>query len=355
MQALELERAGSALRVVEKAKPRPRPDGVVVKMNAAPVLSYMQGVISGTLPYMLPSSPFVPGSDLIGTVDEVGAEVFDLEPGTLVHARPHMTSRGYFRQSDDILIGLTGMTPASDRVQTIWTDGAFAEYAQYPVDCVTPLIPDADVDAAKLASLMFLSVPYGGFLSAGFKPGDSVIIGGATGNFGAHAVLVALAMGASRIVPTGRKASVLENLQALSPGRVFPVVLCGDSEKDTANMLAAAEHPVDCYLDITGGGGTDTVLASIRAIKNSGQAILMGALQEAIQLPYVEIMVRGLTIRGNFMYPPQAPAEIYRMIVAGLIDLRMLDIRKYTLAEASSAIAEATDKGGLAFNVLISD
>ena len=50
MQAIELERAGSALRVVEKAKPRPRLDGVVVKMNAAPVLSYMQGVISGTLP-----------------------------------------------------------------------------------------------------------------------------------------------------------------------------------------------------------------------------------------------------------------------------------------------------------------
>ncbi len=352
MQAIELERAGSALRVVEKAKPRPRPDGVVVKMNAAPVLSYMQGVIAGTLPYMLPSSPFVPGSDLIGTVDEVGREVFDLESGTLVHARPHIASRGDFTQSDDILIGLTGMAPASDRIQSIWTDGAFAEYAHYPVDCVTPLLPKADVDQEKLAALMFLAVPYGGFLSAGLKPGDCVIVGGATGNFGAHAVLVALAMGASRIVPTGRKASILEKLQALAPGRVFPVVLSGDSEEDTAHMSAAAGRPADCYLDITGGGGTDTVLASIRAIKNNGQAILMGALPEAIQLPYIEIMVRGLTIRGNFMYPPQAPAEIYRMIAAGLIDLSMLDVRKYALADASSAIADATDKGGLAFNVL---
>ncbi len=352
MQAIELEHAGSAPRIVEKPKPRPRPDGVVVKLKAAPVLSYMHGVISGTLPYMLPSSPFIPGSDLIGTVDEVGSEVFDLEPGTLVHARPHIASRGDFTQFDDTLIGLTGMAPASERIQSIWTDGAFAEYAHYPVDCVTPLIPEAGLGHEKLAALMFLAVPYGGFLSAGLKPGDRVIIGGATGNFGAHAVLVALAMGASRIVPTGRKASILEKLRALAPDRVFPVVLCGDSEKDTANMLAAAVRPADCYLDITGGGGTDTVLASIRAIKNNGQAILMGALQEAIQLPYVEIMVRGLTIRGNFMYPPKAPAEIYRMIAAGLIDLSALEIRKYALGDASSAIAEARGKGGLAFNVL---
>ena len=40
------------------------------------------------------------------------------------------------------------------------------------------------------------------------------------------------------------------------------------------------------------------------------------------------------------------------MIAAGLIDLSMLDVRKYALADASSAIADATDKGGLAFNVL---
>ena len=78
----------------------------------------------------------------------------------------------------------------------------------------------------------------------------------------------------------------------------------------------------------------------------------MGALQEAIQIPYVEIMVRGLTIRGNFMYPPHAPAKISRMIEAGVIDLSVLDISKYPLTEAPAAVADATGKGGLSFNVL---
>jgi threonine dehydrogenase-like Zn-dependent dehydrogenase len=78
----------------------------------------------------------------------------------------------------------------------------------------------------------------------------------------------------------------------------------------------------------------------------------MGALQEPIQIPYVEIMVRGLTIRGNFMYPPPAPAEISRMVEAGVIDLSVLDISKYALTDAPAAIEDATGKGGLSFNVL---
>ena len=352
MKAIELERAGTPLKVVEKPKPHPRPDGVVIQMKAAPVLSYMQGVISGSLPYMLPSSPFTPGSDVIGTVEEVGSEVFDLEPGTLVHARPQIASRGFTRKPDDILIGLTGMAPSSERVQKIWPDGAYAEYTHYPVDCVTPLERIANIKPERLAALMFLAVPYGGLLSAGLKPGETVIIGGATGNFGAHAVLVALAMGAFRIIPIGRKPSILEQLKTLAPNRIFPVVLTGDVEKDTASMVTASEGVADCYFDITGGGGTEPVLASIRAIKNNGRVVLMGALLDAIQIPYVEIMVRGLTIRGNFMYPPHAPSELSRMIAAGLIDLSLLDISKYPLTDASAAIADAVGKGGLSFNVL---
>jgi alcohol dehydrogenase len=109
---------------------------------------------------------------------------------------------------------------------------------------------------------------------------------------------------------------------------------------------------VDCYLDITGGGGTQPALAAIRALRNKGRAVLMGALQEAIQLPYVEIMVKGLTIRGNFMYPPHAPAEICRLIASDVIDLNVLAIDTYPLVEASAAIKDATHKGGLSFNVL---
>ena len=355
MKAIEIEKAGTPLKLVDRPIPAPRSDGVVIRMLSAPVLSYMQGVVSGKLPYMLPMEPFIPGSDVIGIVEAVGAEVFDLQPGTFVHAGPQTASRGLHQQSDQILIGLTGMAPESARVQEIWTDGAFAQYVHYPVEAVTPLIGLSHIEVARLGAIMFLAVPYGGLLSVNLKPAETVIIGGATGNFGAHGVMLALAMGAGRIVPTGRNADVLGHIKALAPNRIFPASLSGDLEQDTKSIVAAAEKPADCYLDIVGGGGSDSVLAAMRSLRNGGRAALMGALQDVIQIPYVEIMVRELTIRGNFMYPPTAASDIAKMIASGIIDLDLIDVTSYPLEQAAAAIESASTKKGLSFNVLLND
>ncbi len=327
MKAIELDKAGTPLKVVDRPVPTPRPDGVVIRMKSAPVLSYMHGVITGKLPYMVPAKAFIPGSDAIGIVDEVGAEVFDLPPGTLVHAGPQIASRGFYQQPDQILIGLTGMSPESTRVQDIWTDGAYAEYVHYPADAVTPLVGLSHIDVERLAAIMFLAVPYGGLSSMNLKTAETVIIGGATGNFGAHGVMVALAMGAGRIVPTGRNTEILEKIKAISPRRVFPATLSGDLDQDTKAIITAAEAPADCFLDIVGGGGTGSVLAAIRSLRSGGRVTLMGALEEAIQIPYVETMVKELTIRGNFMYPPTAVGDIAKMIESNLINLDMIDVK----------------------------
>ncbi len=352
MKALQLEKAGSKLTVIEKEKPAPRPDGVVVKMLAAPVLSYMHGVVDGSLPYMLPGKPFIPGSDAIGVVESVGKEVFDLEPGTLVHAGPQIGSGYGAGKPDDLLIGLTGMAAESTRIQDIWMDGSFAEYVHYPVENITPLTGLESHDTAKLGAIMYLAVPYGGLLSIDFKPTETVIIGGATGNFGAHGVLMALAMGAAKLIPTGRNREALEKLRSIEPTRVFPALLTGELEKDSDAVKEAAGGKADCFLDIVGGGSTDSVLASIRALRNGGRVSLMGALQEPINIPYVEIMVRELTIKGNFMYPKTAARDIARFIQAGVIDLDRLEIETFELEDGAKAVQEAKVKNGLSFNVI---
>lgn len=352
MKAIELEKVGTALRRVERPIPEVRPDGVLIRLEAAPVLSYMQKVVSGELPYVLPQGPFVPGSDLVGTVEATGTDVFDLEPGTLVHAGPQMHSRGHFVDDDSILIGLTGMTAHSPRLQSRWKDGAFAEVAHYPVDCITPLDRVSTLGADRLAALPFLAVPYGGLLAAGLEPGETVIINGATGNFGAHGVLVALAMGAGRVVPTGRHRPTLEQLRSIEPERVSPVVLSGDLDADVGAILSAAGSAATVLLDILGGGGTGPALAGLRALNPGGRAVLMGALAEPIQIPYVEIMVRGLTLKGNFMYPPMAVGRLVDMIAARTLSLEGLGPEPFSLDAVDSAIECASSKKGLNFNVL---
>ena len=92
-----------------------------------------------------------------------------------------------------------------------------------------------------------------------------------------------------------------------------------------------------------------------RAAARDGLGAVMGALEEAIQIPYVETMVEELTIRGNFMYPPAAIGDIGRMIASKLIDLDLIDVQSYPMVEAADAIENASKKRGFSFNVLLNE
>ena len=74
MKAWRLHGKGGPLVLEDVPKPLPRPGGVVVKMEAAPVLSYMRQVLDGTLGYALPAGPFIPGTNGIGVLDAVALE-----------------------------------------------------------------------------------------------------------------------------------------------------------------------------------------------------------------------------------------------------------------------------------------
>src|SRR5436309_2587639 len=65
--------AHNDLRFDEVETPKPAPDGVLVRIEAAMVLSYMGRVLSGSVPYSLPPMPFVPGTNAIARVIAMGA------------------------------------------------------------------------------------------------------------------------------------------------------------------------------------------------------------------------------------------------------------------------------------------
>lgn len=67
----------------------PPPGGVAVRMQAAPVLSYLKQVLEAGLGYSLPPAPFTPGTNGIGVIEAVGRGVHHLIPGRRVLLDPH--------------------------------------------------------------------------------------------------------------------------------------------------------------------------------------------------------------------------------------------------------------------------
>src|SRR5258708_562953 len=86
----------------------------------------------------------------------------------------------------------------------------FAEIAHWPAACVTPLVGLDGKPATELIGLAKLIVPFGGLQRSGLRGGDTIIINGASGYFGSGAVMLAVAMGAGRVVAVGRKQAALE-------------------------------------------------------------------------------------------------------------------------------------------------
>lgn len=83
MRAMTLTRFGSGrVELVETAKPRPGPTGVLVKVLACGVCRTDLHVVDGELEK--PAIPIVPGHEIVGRVEAVGRDVTTLALGNRV-------------------------------------------------------------------------------------------------------------------------------------------------------------------------------------------------------------------------------------------------------------------------------
>jgi len=183
------------------------------------------------------------------------------------------------------------------------------------------------------------------------QPGETLLVSGATGNFGSAAVAVALAMGAGCVVTPGRNETMLEDLQRRFGERVRAVKLSGDEDSDRERMKQEAPGPIDCVIDILPPtAGTNAVRAAAMSVREFGRVVLMGGVGmlggDDLGLPYPWIMRNNITLRGQWMYPPEANNRLIRLIRSGLLSLDEFEVTEFGLDDANEAVAHAAASGG---------
>ena len=348
--------AHNDLRFDDVETPKPAPDGVIVRIEAGMVLSYTGNVLSGSVPYSLPPMPFVPGTNAIARVVATGDNVTHVRSGDRVFLSPHLRGDIPDREPPQILIGLTAMatTPEALALQARWRDGVFAEIAHWPAACVTPLSGLDDKPSTELIGLAKLIVPFGGLQRSGLRGGHTIIINGATGYFGSGAVMLAVAMGAARVVAVGRKQAALDALREAFGPRVIPAVVSGDAAKDLAIIRHAAGGGADVALDLLGAAkSTSTSLASLRALKRGGRLVLMGSAEVPLELSFREMLANDWEVVGQFMYERTAPAQLAALATDGLLDLRKIAVTTFKLADFRQAVEAAALMQGLDLTAVV--
>ncbi|WP_279356183.1 zinc-binding alcohol dehydrogenase family protein [Methylobacterium indicum] len=350
MKAAVLKAFGSPLAVEHRPDPVLGTGEVIVDVVAAPILSYADEVFSGARNYPLPP-PVVPGCGAIGRVRAVGPDATKLASGDWVFCDPTVRSRDDALMPDIVLQGWSARGEGGAKLQRYHLDGAFAEQVRVPTENAIPIGPIAETEAARWCAINTLLIPYGGLLAANLQAGETLLVSGATGNFGSATVAVALAMGAACIVTPGRNEAVLADLARRFGSRVRPVMLTGNEEVDRVRMMEAAQGPIDCVLDILPPSvRTQVVRAAVMSVRPYGRVILMGGVGmlggDDLALPYPWIMRNDITVRGKWMYPPEAVRMIVGLVRAGLLRLEEYAVTEFALSRVNEAIVHAAANGG---------
>jgi alcohol dehydrogenase len=237
------------------------------------------------------------------------------------------------------------------KLQRYFRDGTFAEQVRVPTENAAPISTIDPAEAGRWCAIGTLLIAYGGLLAMDFRPGETLLVSGATGNFGSATVALALAMGARCVVAPGRNTAVLDDLRRRFGQRVVPVRLSGDGAADTDTMKRAAPGPIDAVQDfLPPSVGAGVARAAIMTLRQGGRAVLMGGVGmlggEDLALPYPWIMRNLITVRGQWMYDTAAIPGLVSLVRSGLLDLGHWATTAFPLTGANDAVAHAAANAG---------
>jgi NADPH:quinone reductase-like Zn-dependent oxidoreductase len=186
--------------------------------------------------------------------------------------------------------------------------GAMAERSLVKSEYCIPL-PEAldDVFAAAIAN-PGMSAWAALVERAHLKPGESVLVNGATGTAGRIAVQLAKYLGAQRVIATGRNEKELEELKALGADEAIPISLDllhpGAAKRYEDALTDAFRRGIDVVVDYLWGASARGIIAAIAKGVDDTRPVRFvhvgGASgEESIDLPGAGLRSSSIVLMGS--------------------------------------------------------
>lgn len=269
MRAAQIARMNGPLEIVEREIPDPGAGFVRVKVEACGVCHSDSFTKEGTWPGV--QYPRVPGHEVAGTIDAVGAGVAGWTSGQRVGVGWH---GGHCGRCDSCRRGDFVTCQIAFQVPGISYDGGYAEYMIAPAGTLA-LIPEG-LSAVDAGPLMCAGVTtFNSLRNSGARPGETVAVLG-VGGLGHLAIQFASKMGFKTVaIARGRDKEPL----ARELGASYYI----DSQaQDAAAELAKFGGAKVIIAAVTSGKAMNAVLGGLGV---NGKLVVLGAADEPIQAP----------------------------------------------------------------------
>jgi D-arabinose 1-dehydrogenase-like Zn-dependent alcohol dehydrogenase len=280
MRAVQVSRPQGPFEMVERDIPEPAAGEVRIKVEACGVCHSDSLVKEGLMPV---NYPRVPGHEVVGRVDGVGAGVKRLKVGQRVGVGWHGGQCGhcdFCRRGDFFACELGPIVTGVTR------DGGYAEYMTASEDGVA-LVPD-DLSSIEAAPLMCAGVTtYNALRNSGARGGDLVAVLG-LGGLGHLGVQFAAKMGFNTVgIARGKDKEAL----ARQLGAKHYI----DSQtQDPAAELTRLGRAKVVLATVTSG---DAMSATIGGLAPNGTLLILGAAQPFTISP-VQLLMSQLSVKG---------------------------------------------------------
>jgi D-arabinose 1-dehydrogenase-like Zn-dependent alcohol dehydrogenase len=319
MKTAQVPAPGADFQIVERVIPQPGPGWVRIKVQACGVCHSDAFIKDGSWPGI--QYPRIPGHEVAGTIDELGAGVSGWSIGQRVGVGWHgghdntcrWCRRGDFRNCRNL------------QVAGISYDGGYQEYMVAPIEALVTL-PESltDVEAAPLLCAGITT--YNALRHSGALPGELVAVQG-IGGLGHLGVQFASRFG-YKVAAIGRGPETSGLAKKLGAS-----VYIDSKATDAAEALQKL-------------GGAQVILAtapSSRAMSQlvdglgpNGKLMVVGAAFDPIQVTPVQLITGSRTLQGWASGTPADSEETLRF--AELTGVRPM-VETYPLEQAAQAYA----------------
>lgn len=302
----------SELALQDVSEPEAKKGQVVIDVAAAGV-NFPDSLLVQGLYQMKPEFPFIPGSEVAGTISSIGEGVPDLK----------------LRQK---VIGICML-------------GGYAEKVALPCSHVIPLPDGIPLDEAAALVTAHATAHHGLKQRANLSSGDTLLVTGAAGGTGLAAVQIGKLMGAKVIAVC----STDEKCKVAKENGADICINHSNEDLKTAIKNHTDGKGVDVVYECVGG---EIFTICSRSMAWNGRLLIIGfASGEIPKFPVNLALVKGYSVVGVFWgsftrnQPKDFMANMQEMLiwyVQGKI--KVIVDEKFTLADAVKAIKKVTDR-----------
>jgi len=330
VRAMLLHQLGGPVTFKQVEEPRVGPSDAKIRVRAAGV--GLTIIIMKSTPGLVTRYPRILGHEIAGEVVEVGSEVNHVKTGDRVVCHFYLTCKvcRFCRSGREPLCenwrGYVGMA----------CDGGYAEYMCVPALNLCPLPEGIPFPEASIISDAIATPLHACREEAKVGPGDDVLVIGAGGGVGIHAVQMAKLCG-GRVLAADLSREKLETAKALGADEIIDT-----KEKDLAREV----------LRLTGGKGVESVfdfVASSQTLEvgfgtlaTAGRLVVLGfrpssvfKVEPTFRVDPLIVLSKGLEIHGSRYISMAELIDAVKIVQQGKI--KPIVTKIFSLEEAETA------------------